>query len=134
LAGWFAVLALTGVAIDGCSAKTIDNQTYDAPWRLVQSAPTDSSVVLEYFHGDCDSLSGVSVTTGEQSVRIAVRLTSTVPTCDAAERRDFLRVRLGSPLGNRHIDGECSTPRGCVEDPVETPAANASIPVYGPTR
>lgn len=108
LAGWFAVLALTGVAVAGCSAKTVDTKTYDAPWKLVSSSPTGSSVVVEYAHGNCDKLAGTPVTRNNDSVRISVQIKYTAESCDAAAVFTQLRVPLGEALGSRQIDGACS--------------------------
>ena len=127
--GVVAVVAL-GVAIFLRSDGRADPS---APWTLIASSPAQSTIVIQYFHGDCDRLTRVAVEPVGSTVTVSVHLKSTAVICDGAGKLSLLRVRLGAPLGRRTIRGQCS-PADDTRCPLDAdaPPVPAHLPEAGP--
>lgn len=130
LAWWLGALAVLACAL--CYGAYLHTKNGDeAQWRLVQSSPTESSVVVVYYADDgCHEASGTSVQANDATVRIAVHLRRFSGNCYVGGE-GFVRVRLGAPLGSRQIVGEC-TAAECQGDAPTPPSADVSLPVFGP--
>ena len=123
-----ALAALLG-AVSGCSSRP----TSEAPWTLVQSSPSASTVVVQYYHGDCDSLKGAKVTRTTRSVHIRLLIKQTASVCDSAGRTTMVRVRLGSALGSRTVEGACHpAPSSLCQPSVPIGVPPQHLPIVGP--
>lgn len=129
IAKTFAASTLACAMVAACSSSV----TSSGAWRLVQSGPTSSAVVVEYFHGMCDSLTGATVKSATTSVRITLHIKTPNGACPDALVTTFVRVRLGAPLGSRTVLGECVPARSSLCQPTaHTPSPVGSIAEVGP--
>ncbi|MDQ1540245.1 MAG: hypothetical protein QOH29_971 [Actinomycetota bacterium] len=122
-----AVIVLGLMTTAGCaSSSTISSS---APWALIYSAPSQAVVVVEYFHGHCDSLAGGTVHRTDTSVSIKLTIRSRPGVYDSALVATPVLVRLGGTLDHRVVRGICHPAAGSLCQPssrIETiPAGTA---------
>jgi hypothetical protein len=127
LCGALAVGGSVGI-ISGCSSSSSDGA-----WTRVQSSRTESTVVVGYLHGSCDSLTGATVARNATSVRIRLHVESAAGACDAALRSTLVRVRLGTVLGSQTIEGACRPAIHSLCQPsTPLPVPSGSLRIVGP--
>jgi hypothetical protein len=123
------MVVATVSTLAGCSSSSPS----DSPaWTLAQSSPSASTVVVQYFYGSCESLSGAAVKRTASSVEITLQSKSAKDACNDALHASYVRVRLGGVLGNRHILGACQPSDHGTCQPVTSAAIPTNLREVGP--
>ena len=115
------------IALAGCTSSS-----ESLPWSLAQSSPSASTVVVQYYFGTCDTLTGARVKHTDSTVSITLNAKSHGDACDDALRMSYVRVRLGQPLGNRKIVGACSPGVHQTCQPTRPAAIPTGLRLIGP--
>lgn len=119
----------TAALVGGCGhSATVEK----APWTVIESSPISSTVLLQYYHGVCDSLARPIVTSTSRSIHITLRVLQRGVSCAGVLKVSYVRVRLGDSLGKRIVTGFChpEVNRSCYRtDRYPVPK---NVPVIGP--
>lgn len=119
----------TAVLVGGCGhSATVEK----VPWTIIESSPTSSTVLLQYYHGVCDSLTRPFVAPTSQSIHITLRVIQSGVACAGALKVSYVRVRLGGSLGQRTLTGFCrpAANRSCYR--TTRYPVRKNVPVIGP--